>query len=89
MKICLIGDSLSNLVLAKNLLGKKIKIDLFYEPPKNRNNTSRTIGITQDNMNYIKNNIFNKKTSKNDIKYIKIPHLYRPWAGLFINNFSK
>ena len=72
MKICLIGDNLSNLVLAKNLLGRKIKIDLFYELPKNRNITSRTIGITQDNMDYINNNIFNLKDLSWPIKKIKV-----------------
>ena len=72
MKICLIGNTLSNLVLAKNLLSRKIKIDLYYEISKKRNNTSRTIGITQDNMDYIKNNIFDLKDLSWSIKKIKI-----------------
>ena len=32
MNICLIGNNLSNLVLAKNLLDREIKIDLYYKP---------------------------------------------------------
>ena len=31
MNICLIGNGLTNIVLAKNLLNKKIKVDLFCE----------------------------------------------------------
>ena len=72
MKICLIGNTLSNLVLAKNLISRKIKIDLFYEGSKKNNNTLRTISITQDNMDYFKNNIFDLKNISWPVKKINI-----------------
>ena len=58
MKICLIGNSLSNLVLAKILLNKKIKIDLFYKDFNKKEKTSRTIGISKNNIDFINKNIF-------------------------------
>ena len=48
MKISIIGNNLTALVLAKVLLKKKIQVDLFYEENTTKNLKSvRTIGITQ------------------------------------------
>ena len=36
MNICLIGDSLTSLALAKNLINKKIKVSLYHSKKKNK-----------------------------------------------------
>ena len=72
MKICLIGNNLSNLVLAKILLNKKIKIDLFYKDFKKVQKTLRTISISKDNIDFFNQNIFNLSKIGWCIKEIKI-----------------
>ena len=72
MKICLIGNNLSNLVLAKILLNKKIKIDLFYKDFKKVQKTLRTISISKDNIDFFNQNIFNLSKISWCIKEIKI-----------------
>ena len=55
MKISIIGNNLTALVLAKILLKKKIEVDLFYESNRNINFKSvRTIGITRSNVIFLK-----------------------------------
>ena len=44
MNICLIGNNLSNLVLAKNLLDREIKIDLYYKPTAEIPKITRIMG---------------------------------------------
>ena len=54
MKISIIGNNLTALVLAKVLLKKKIQVDLFYEENTTKNLKSvRTIGITQSNVLFL------------------------------------
>ena len=48
MNICLIGDGLASLTLAKNLINKNIKVDICYENRKKPHFNSRTIGISKD-----------------------------------------
>ena len=72
MKICLIGNNLSNLVLAKVLLRKKIKIDLFYQEIKKVEKTTRTIGISKNNVDFFNKNIFDLKKKYWRINEIKI-----------------
>ena len=52
MNICLIGDGLSSLALAKNLINKNIKVDICYENRKKPNFNSRTIGISKNNLDF-------------------------------------
>tara|TARA_Y100000590_G_scaffold13759_1_gene16594 strand:+ start:3871 stop:4959 length:1089 start_codon:yes stop_codon:yes gene_type:complete len=73
MKICLIGNGLTNLILAKKLIKKKIKIDLFYEQEeKPLNFNIRTIGISNDNFNFILKDIGKIKKISWPINQIKI-----------------
>lgn len=55
MKVCLIGNNLTTLSLAKNLINKKIKVFNYVTGSKKISNT-RTIGISNDSLNF-----FNKK----------------------------
>jgi 2-octaprenyl-6-methoxyphenol hydroxylase len=57
MNICLIGDSLTSLVLAKVLTNKSINVFLYYEKKKFQNSQSRTIGISKNNFDFIENEI--------------------------------
>ena len=53
MHICLIGNGLTNLILAKILVKKKINVDLFYSKSFIAKNSTRTISISNDNVNYL------------------------------------
>ena len=61
MNICLIGDSLTSLVLAKNLINKKIKVSIYYSKINKFKN--RTLGISKDNLDFVNKNII--KVRKN------------------------
>ena len=57
MNICIIGDGLTALTLAKNLVNKKINI-YFYNKNKIENLTSsRTIGISKNNFNFLRTEV--------------------------------
>ena len=62
MNICLIGDSLTSLALAKNLINKKIKVSLYHSKKKNIFK-DRTLGISNDNFNFISKEILKIKRS--------------------------
>ena len=54
MNICIIGDGLTSLSLAKNLINKKINVH-FYHKNKNDNfSSNRTIGISKSNFEFFK-----------------------------------
>ena len=72
MKICIIGNSLTSLTLAKALVNKEIFVDIFY---KNKNidlDKTRTIGISKSNINFFNNNISKINKILWPIKKIKI-----------------
>ncbi len=58
MKICLLGNNLTNLVLANILIKKKIRVDILYKPLIRKiTNKTRTIAISNDNHIFLKKNI--------------------------------
>ena len=59
MNICLIGDSLTSLALAKNLVNKNIKVYVYCKKSKKSIFQSRTIGISKNNFDF-----FNKEIIK-------------------------
>ena len=59
MNICLIGDILTSLALAQNLINKNIKVFVYYKNTKNSSFQSRTIGISKNNFDF-----FNKEIIK-------------------------
>ena len=60
MKICLIGQNLTNLILATIFEQKKLNVDIYFNK-KNRNiKTSRTIALSSENFEYLK--IFTKSS---------------------------
>ena len=54
MNICIIGDGLTSLSLAKNLINKKINVDLYHEGKNKNLSSSRTIGISKNNLEFFK-----------------------------------
>ena len=53
MNICIIGDSITSLTLAKNLVSKQINIFLYYKKQKVFQSKNRTIGISRNNLEFI------------------------------------
>jgi len=57
MNICIIGGGLTSLSLAKSLVNKKIKVDIYYENKIKNLFSSRTIGISKNNLEFFKKEI--------------------------------
>ena len=58
MNICLLGNNLTNLVLANILLKKKINVDIILQAKSSLlTNTVRTIAISNVNYKFLKENI--------------------------------
>ena len=72
MKICIIGNGLASLVLARILAKKNIKIDILYNKKNINKNSSRTIGITNENLKFLESNFKLRGLTKNPINEIKI-----------------
>ena len=57
MNICIIGDGLTSLSLAKNLINKKINVHIYHQNKTKNFSSSRTIGITKDNLEFFRKEI--------------------------------
>ena len=57
MNICIIGDGLTSLSLAKNLINKKINVHIYQKKIFNNLPLSRTIGISKNNLEFFKKEI--------------------------------
>ena len=72
MKVCILGDNLTSLALAKALVKKEIFVDLFYEKKNTKIDSTRTIGISKSNIDFFNREITNIKKMLWPIKKIKI-----------------
>jgi len=73
MKICLIGNGLTALSLAKNLTNKKIKVFNYAKDNNEKKGKTRTIGISKDSLDFFNKKIIKlKKNMTWDIKKIDI-----------------
>jgi 2-octaprenyl-6-methoxyphenol hydroxylase len=73
MNICLLGNNLTNLVLANILLRKKVNVEIVSETHQTFvKNTVRTIAISDENYNFLKENIKVVSTLGWPTKSIKI-----------------
>ena len=72
MKICIIGDGLVSLTLAKALVNKDICVDVFYNQKHKNHNQTRTLGISKSNIEYFNSNILNIEKLLWEIKKIII-----------------
>jgi 2-octaprenyl-6-methoxyphenol hydroxylase len=59
MTVCILGNNLTALTLAKTLVNHKINVDLFFNKKNYKIDRSRTIGIAKNNINFFNNNIIN------------------------------
>jgi 2-octaprenyl-6-methoxyphenol hydroxylase len=59
MTICIVGNGLTALTLAKALTKQNIYVDVLYEKKILNTNKNRTIGISKSNVDYINKNIIN------------------------------
>ena len=74
MNICIIGDGLTSLSLAKNLINKKINVHIFHKKKINNISTNRTIGIAKNNLDFLEKEIL--KFPKKNIWKIKKIEIY-------------
>ncbi|MDB9738791.1 FAD-dependent monooxygenase [Candidatus Pelagibacter sp.] len=58
MNVCIIGDGLTSLSLAKNLINKKINVHIYHENKIQKLTPSRTIGISKNNLEFFKKEIY-------------------------------
>ena len=73
MNICIIGDGLTSLSLAKNLINKKINVHFYYKNKIKKLSSSRTIGISKNNFEFFKKEILDiPKISYWEINKIEI-----------------
>ena len=72
MKVCILGDGLSGLSLAKALVNKGIYTDIFSDRIQNTKDKSRTIGISKSNIEFFNKNILNIEKLVWDIKKIEV-----------------
>jgi len=61
MRVCILGNNLTSLLLAKALINKNINIDHLILKKSYKPNFSRTIGISKTNIEFINKNIISIK----------------------------
>ena len=54
MKICLIGQNLTNLILASVFEEKKLNVDIYSNKKFQNIKTNRTIALSSENFDYLK-----------------------------------
>tara|TARA_B100000787_G_scaffold162294_1_gene142867 strand:+ start:1712 stop:2809 length:1098 start_codon:yes stop_codon:yes gene_type:complete len=73
MNVCIIGDGLTSLSLAKNLVNKKINVHIYQKDKIKNSPTNRTIGLAKNNLDYVEKEILSlPKKNIWQIKKIKI-----------------
>ena len=72
MTVCILGNSLTALTLAKTLVNHKINVDLFFNKKNYKISESRTIGIANNNINFFNSNIIDIKKIIWKLKRIEI-----------------
>ena len=71
MKICILGNGLTSLTLAKSLVNKGINVDIFSNNNLKIQNNNRTIGISKSNLEFFNKEILNIQKFVWDIKKIE------------------
>ncbi len=72
MNIALIGESITSLVLSKILTKKNINVSLFFERNNFKKKNLKTLGISKNNLDYLKKNNLDLSKLSWQIKGIKI-----------------
>ena len=79
MTICILGNNLTALTLAKALVNINIQVDVLYNQKNLNHNYSRTIGVTKNNIDFFNKDIINIDKLVWKLKRIEI----------FTENFKK
>jgi 2-octaprenyl-6-methoxyphenol hydroxylase len=79
MTVCILGNSLTALTLAKALVNYEIDVDVIFNKKNYKINDTRSIGISKSNVDFFNTNIINIEKLIWNIKAIEI----------FTENFSK
>ncbi|MDB9791741.1 FAD-dependent monooxygenase [Candidatus Pelagibacter sp.] len=74
MNICIIGEGLTALSLAKSLINKKINVHYYHKNRNSNFSSNRTIGISKSNFEFFKEKIF--QISKNNYWKINRIEIY-------------
>ena len=72
MKVCILGNGLISLTLAKSLINQGIYVDIFSSNNNFKYKKTQTIGISKSNVDFFNKNILNKKKLLWDINKIEI-----------------
>ena len=72
MRVCILGNGLSSLTLAKSLVNQKIYVDVLYSKKKLKLNKTRTIGISKSNLEFFNEKIINIEKIIYKLKKIEI-----------------
>jgi len=72
MTVCIIGNSLSALTLAKAIVKQNIYVDVLYSKKNSYINKTRTIGISKSNTDYLNKHVINVNKLLWKIKKIEI-----------------
>ena len=72
MKVCLIGNNLTSLILAKILNKKKINVQIYSSKSTKLKFNTRTLGVTDYNLKYLSTIFKNISVLVNPINKIKI-----------------
>ena len=72
MTVCILGNSLTALTLAKTLVNYEIDVDVIFNKKNYKINDTRTIGISKSNVDYFNTNIINIEKLIWNIKTIEI-----------------
>jgi len=79
MNVCIIGEGLTALSLAKSLINKKINVHYYHKRENSNFSSNRTIGISKSNFEFFKEKIF--QISKNHYWKIDKIEIYTDKIG--------
>ena len=72
MNICILGNGLTALSLAKNLTKKKINVQIYETKRTSNSSLNRTIGVTKKNLEFLNKEILAlKKKTLGPLKKLK------------------
>jgi len=72
MTVCILGNSLTALALAKALVNHEIEVHVYFNKKNYKISDSRTIGIANNNVDFFNSNIINIKKLLWNLKRIEI-----------------
>ena len=72
MNVCLIGNGISTLILATVLANRNVKVSIYGEHTPMKNFSTRTLGVSKNNFDYLKKENINIEKRSWKVNGIKI-----------------